>query len=124
MIVAVPADEHVAAAEEIVGTAGTGLTVTVTVCAVPTQPFNVGVTVYVTVCTEVVKLVKVLLNVEVVCVVVDSPLTLAFALATHVNVEPDGFDVKGILTVWPLQIVAVVALVITGGGLIVTVVVT
>jgi hypothetical protein len=44
-IVAVPAEEHVGGTTVIVGTGGIGLTVTVTVCAVPGHPLNVGVTV-------------------------------------------------------------------------------
>jgi hypothetical protein len=68
----------------------------------------------------VVLLVIVLLNVLVLCDVVLSPVVLALSPAIHVNVDAT-FDVSGILTVPPLQIVAELALVIAGVGFTVTV---
>lgn len=52
--------------------------------------------------------------------VVLSPVVLVLSAAIHVKVEPT-FDVNGMLTVLPLQMVAVEALVITGTGFTVTV---
>ncbi|CAM4452850.1 hypothetical protein FLTE109939_14575 [Flavobacterium terrigena] len=60
-----------------------------------------------------VKLTNVLLNVLDVCNVVLSPVTFALLVAIHVYVAGE-LAVKGIETVPPLQIVAVLALVITG----------
>jgi hypothetical protein len=62
-----------------------------------------------------------LLNVVEVCEVVDSPVTLPFAVAIQENVDPAGVAVNGILTVPPEQMVAVFVLVIIGAGLTVTV---
>lgn len=47
--------------------------------------------------------------------VVLSPLTLLFEAATQLKLAPVGFEVNGILTLPPLQIVAELALVIIGG---------
>jgi hypothetical protein len=101
--------------------AGVGFTVTVTVCEVPGQlPAEVvGVTVYVTVCTLVVEFVIVLESVLVVCAVVLSPLVFALSEAIHEKVEAT-FEVSGILTVPPLQMVAEDALVTEGVGFTVT----
>lgn len=101
--------------------AGVGLTVTVTVCALPAQspPLEVGVTVYITLCALAVLFVIASLKVPLVCVVVLSPVVLRLSAAIQVNVDGT-LLVKGILTVLPLQIVAVFALVITGVGLTVT----
>jgi hypothetical protein len=65
---------------------GTGFTVTVTVCGVPGQlpAVDVGVTVYTTFCADVEVLVMVLLMVEVVWLVVLSPVVLVLLAATHV----------------------------------------
>jgi hypothetical protein len=76
--------------------------------------------VYTTFCDEVVLLVIASLRVEVVWFVVLSPEVLVLFAATHTNDEGT-FAVKGILTVAPLQIVAVLALVTAGTGLTVTV---
>ena len=65
-------------------------------------------------------LVIVLLNVPVLCEVVLSPVVLVLSVAIHVNEEATSL-VKGMLTVPPLQIVAVLALVIEGVGFTVTV---
>jgi hypothetical protein len=64
--------------------------------------------------------VIVLLNVLVLCEVVLSPVVFALSPAIHVKLEAT-LEVKGILTVPPLQIVAEFALVIVGVGLTVTV---
>ncbi len=66
--------------------AGTGLTVTVTVCAAPTHPpvVPVGVTVYVTVSVAPDMFVSVLFSVEVDCSVVLSPVTFTFEAAIQV----------------------------------------
>lgn len=58
----------------------------------------------------------VLLNVDVVCAEVLSPLVFALFAAIHENVDAM-FAVNGILTVPPLQMLAEAALVITGVGL-------
>lgn len=63
--------------------------------------------------------VIVLLSVLVFCDVVLSPVVFALSAAIHVNAEAT-FAVNGILTVPPLQIVAVLALVIAGVGFTVT----
>ena len=60
------------------------------------------------------------LNVLVDCKVVLSPVVLALLVAIHVKFDAT-FAVNGILTVPPLHIVAVVALVIVGVGFTVTV---
>jgi hypothetical protein len=65
-------------------------------------------------------LVIVLLNVLVFCVVVLSPLVFALSVAIHVYVDATEL-VSGIVTVDPLHIVAVDALVIVGTGFTVTV---
>jgi hypothetical protein len=65
-------------------------------------------------------LTKVLLIVLPVCAVVLSPVTLEFAAASHVCVEGI-FDVSANDNAVPLQTVVVVALVIDGFGLTVTV---
>ena len=63
----------------------------------------------------------VLLNVAVDCVVKLSPVVLVLSVAIQVKVAPATFDVNGIFTVVPVQIVAVPALVTDGVGLTVTV---
>ena len=63
----------------------------------------------------------VLLNVLVLCKVVLSPVVFALLAAIHVK-EEGRFAVNGILTVNPLQMVAVLALVIEGNGFTVTVI--
>ena len=114
-IVTVPPVQIVALAGLVI--VGFGFTVTVTVCGVPAQPcgFDVGVTVYVTVCTTAVLLVIKLLNGLPVCAVVLSPVVPGLSAASHENVDVT-LLVKGILTVLPLQIVAVVVLVMVGVG--------
>ena len=67
-------------------------------------------------------LMMVLLIVAVDCVVKLSPVVLILSVAIHVYVEPM-LLVKGIVTVFPVHIVALLALVITGVGLTVTVIV-
>ena len=62
----------------------------------------------------------VLLKVAVACVVKLSPVVFTLSAASHVNVEAM-LLVNGTLTVAPLQIVAVLALVIAGVGFTVTV---
>jgi hypothetical protein len=61
----------------------------------------------------------VLLSVAVFCVVKLSPVVFKLSVAIQVYVEPT-LLVKGILTVFPVQIVAEAALVIVGVGLTVT----
>ena len=65
---------------------GAGFTVIVTVCGVPWQfpAIDVGVTVYVTICTEVVLFVIVLLKVLDVCNVKLSPVVLGLFAAIQV----------------------------------------
>ena len=64
-------------------------------------------------------LVIVLLKVVALCDMILSPVVFGLSFAIHENVEAI-LLVSGILTVPPLQIVAVVALVIVGVGLTVT----
>ena len=66
------------------------------------------------------ELVRVLLIVEVVCVVVLSPVVLVLSVATQVKLDAT-LLVREILIAFPLQIVAAVVLVITGAGFTVTV---
>ena len=101
--------------------AGVGFTVTTTIFAVPEHPPANGVTVYVMFCAIVVLLVIVLLKVFVLCVVKLSPVVFTLSAAIHENATPATFDVNGIFTAAPVQIVAVAALVTIGVGLTVTV---
>lgn len=68
-------------------------------------------------------LISVLLSVLVVCVVTLSPVVFGLLVAIQVKVEPT-LLVSGILTTCPLQMVALLTLVITGKGFTVTVAVT
>jgi len=63
----------------------------------------------------------VLLKVAVFCVVKLSPVVFTLSVAIHVKVEPATFVVRIMFTVFPVQMVAVFALVITGVGFTVTV---
>ena len=62
-----------------------------------------------------------MLKVAVACVVKLSPVVFMLSAASHVKVEPPIVAVKGMLTTFPVQIVAELALVIEGVGFTVTV---
>lgn len=114
-ILTVPPLQIVAAVTLVI--VGVGITVTETTCGVPKQPcgVEVGVTAYKTVCTEVEIFIIVFVKGLLVCDVVLSPVV--FALFTAIQEKVDALLlVKGMLTVPPLQIVALPGLVMVGPG--------
>jgi hypothetical protein len=93
-------------------TDGAGLTVITTLIGKPTQPFKVGVTVYVTLPTLVLELVKT-------CAMLDplpalAPLAL-FCDTVQLKVAPIGLEINEIPVVTPLQIVCDVGVAVTTG---------
>ena len=100
---------------------GLGFTKTFTICAFPEQPLpDNGVTLYTTVWMMEVLFVITSLRVVADCVLVLSPVVLALSVAIQLKVAA-ALLVNSMLTVPPLQMVAVVVLVIDGAGFTVTV---